>query len=397
MSINSLDNWKLSWSDEFTGNNLDSTKWNYEVNGDGGGNNEQQYYTSRPANSNVSNGIFTITAQQENYMGKPYTSARVTTKNKFSFTYGRVDVRAKLPIGGGMWPAIWLLPQDNFYGTWPMSGEIDIMEYLGQNPRQVFGSLNYGNTSASHWTNNYYTLQNGTFADDYHVFSIIWSPLKIQWFVDGNLYSTKQPSDLGWCETSSCEWRFNKAFFIILNVAVGGNLGGNVTASFPQSMNIDYVRVYQANSGPTGSTGSSGPTGSSGSTGSSGPSGPTGSSGPSGPTGSTGSSGPTGSTGSSGPNSPLITSQILTQWSVDGQTMYNIQVTIKNTTNKNIKNVIFAAPTGIHSIWNTIIINNKLNLPSYIQQYYILKGGEFMFGGIFNNVPNFTPENIIYE
>lgn len=248
---NSPDGYRLIWNDEFNGNKIDRSKWNYEVSDWGGGNNELQYYTSLPTNSFVKDGSLVIQANHETYYGKNYTSARLNTFGKLEFKYGRVDVRAQLPTGQGMWPAIWLLPAEAVYGGWPMSGEIDIMELLGQFPAVVHGSLNYGNDP---WPNQKtisitYQLKQGTFHDDYHVFSVQWEPNIIQWFVDGNLYSTKTPKDLGQCKTGPCTWRFDQNFYLILNVAVGGAWPGSPDAStvFPQQMKVDYVRVYQKN------------------------------------------------------------------------------------------------------------------------------------------------------
>src|SRR3990172_8079735 len=138
-SIPALPGWTLVWDDEFSGASVDLSKWEYEVNGDGGGNNELQYYTSRPVNSFVQDGKLTISAMKESYLGKQFTSARMRTRNKGDWKYGRVEVRAKVPYGRGMWPAIWMLPTDWEYGGWPMSGEIDIMECLGHEPWTVYG------------------------------------------------------------------------------------------------------------------------------------------------------------------------------------------------------------------------------------------------------------------
>lgn len=245
----SLPGWRLVWADEFEGTGLDRTKWEWEVNARGGGNNELQYYTDRPENTRVADGVLTLTARQEDFTGpegtRQYTSARIRTKGKGDWRYGRIEARARLPVGQGIWPAIWMLPTDEAYGGWAGSGEIDIMEYLGQKPREVFGTLHYGGP----WPRNVYsgktyTLPTGTFADDFHVFAIEWEPGEIRWYVDGVHYQTQT------------EWRtegapfpapFDQRFHLILNVAVGGNLPGSPdeTTPFPQSMVVDYVRVYQ--------------------------------------------------------------------------------------------------------------------------------------------------------
>lgn len=248
---------RLAFDDEFNGTSLDLTKWNYEVNGDGGGNNELQYYTNLPTNSYVQNGFLTIQANEQSYMGKAYTSARLNTLSKFSFAYGRVDVSAQLPIGQGLWPAIWMLPEPpvipnpiptstvgdaGVYGAWPLSGEIDIMELIGSLPSQVIGTLVYGTVGNPQFTNNTYNLPSGNFNQAFHLFTLEWNVNTISWYVDGNIYSTKTPTNLG-----TYLWTANAPFFLLLNVAVGGNLPGPPTVStlFPQQMVIDYVRVFQ--------------------------------------------------------------------------------------------------------------------------------------------------------
>ncbi len=252
---NSLDGYQLVWSDEFDGSSIDENKWSYDL-GDGcqlgeelcgWGNNELQYYTERPENAVVSDGILTITARKEVpfFMGEhEYTSARMVTKNKGDWKYGRIDVRAKMPIGQGMWPAIWMLPTDNVYGIWPRSGEIDIMEYLGHEPERMFGTIHYGHDS---WRFNSQglELEEGTFADEFHVFTVIWTENCIQFKMDGedvgepNTRSTTLPTT----------FPFDQDFHLILNLAVGGNLPGppDATTIFPQTLEIDYVRVYQTN------------------------------------------------------------------------------------------------------------------------------------------------------
>jgi beta-glucanase (GH16 family) len=233
------------WADEFNGTTLDLTKWTPIV-GPGGvvaGNNELQYYTDRPANTQVSGGTLKIIALQENYGGNAYTSARMQTKLQGDWLYGRMEARMKLPVGIGMWPAFWLMPTESAYGNWPKSGEIDIMELIGKEPSNVYGTIH------SHDANNNvrsfstkYSLASGTFADDFHIFSMEWSPNKIQFFVDGNLYATKTPTDL-----APSPWRFDKKFYILLNLAMGGAWAGSpdATTTFPQVMEVDYVRVYQ--------------------------------------------------------------------------------------------------------------------------------------------------------
>jgi beta-glucanase (GH16 family) len=236
-SIPELPGWKLVWNDEFNGTAVDPAKWEYEVNGDGGGNNELQYYTARTENSFVQDGKLTIRAQKESYLGKQYTSARMRTRNKGDWKYGHFEVRAKVPYGRGMWPAIWMLPTDWEYGGWPMSGEIDIMECLGQDPWTIYGTIHFGQSVAAHQQmGGKYTRSGESFAADFHVYAIEWDSTSIQWFVDGTKYFTAVKST-----------PFDKRFHILLNVAVGGNWPGSPDefTTFPQTMIVDYMRVYQ--------------------------------------------------------------------------------------------------------------------------------------------------------
>lgn len=236
------DGWNLVWRDEFNGKALDETAWNYEVNGDGGGNNELQYYTDFKTNTWLKNGYFHIKAIKETYKGMLYTSGRINTKNKQDFTYGRFDIRAKVPTQQGIWPAIWMLPTDYEYGSWPQSGEIDIMESVGHLPNTTYGTLHYG----PKWPDNKHTgkeyeLENDL-ADAFHVFSVEWEPNEIRWYIDDVLFSTKTPEDL-----KPYPWPFDKNFHIILNLAIGGNWPGSPDANteFPKYMFVDYVRVFK--------------------------------------------------------------------------------------------------------------------------------------------------------
>jgi beta-glucanase (GH16 family) len=241
--------WNLVWQDEFDGSAIDPAKWEFEVNAWGGGNNELQYYTARPENARVENGVLLITARRETFTGpegtREFTSARLRTRNRGDWTYGRFEIRAKLPIGQGIWPAIWMLPTDNVYGTWAASGEIDIMEYLGQKPNEVFGTLHYG----AKWPKNTHTgqttkLEKGTFHDDFHVFAMEWEPGEIRWYVDDRHYQTQTK----WhTEGHTFPAPFDQRFHLLLNLAVGGNLPGapDKTTPFPQVLAVDYVRVFQ--------------------------------------------------------------------------------------------------------------------------------------------------------
>jgi beta-glucanase (GH16 family) len=239
----------LVWSDEFNSDVIDPNKWEYEVNADGGGNNELQYYTDRLLNSWIEDTVLVIQALKENYTGpggtREYTSARMRTKNKGDWKYGKFEIRAKLPYGKGLWPAIWLLPTDWVYGGWAASGEIDIMELIGNNPAKVYGTLHYGGTyPANVHTGASYVLSEGTFASDYHIFTLEWEPTQMRWYVDGLLYQTQTA---WYTEGHNYPAPFDQRFHLILNVAVGGNWPGNPdeTTLFPQQMEVDYVRVYQ--------------------------------------------------------------------------------------------------------------------------------------------------------
>lgn len=248
-SIPSLPGWELVWNDEFAGPDIDMGKWEYEVNGDGGGNNELQYYTDRPENSYITNGSLVILAKRESYTvgGNTwqYTSARMTTRNKGDWKYGRFDIKAKLPYGQGLWPAIWMMPTNSVYGGWAASGEIDIMELLGQEPNRVYGTLHYGGCYPNNThTGNSYRMPSGSFAGDYHLFTIEWEENEMRWYVDGLLYLTQN----SWStNTAPYPAPFDQKFYMILNVAVGGNWPGNPDDStiFPQAIVVDYVRIYK--------------------------------------------------------------------------------------------------------------------------------------------------------
>lgn len=237
--------WELKWSDEFISAGLpDNTKWGYDVGGSGWGNNELQYYTdSRLENARVENGNLIIEARKEAYGGKNYTSARLVSRNKGDWKYGRIEVKAKLPGGRGTWPAIWMLPTDWVYGAWPASGEIDIMEYVGYDPGIVHGTVHTEayNHSIGTQVGASYSVPNAETA--FHVYAIEWDESKIDFFVDGNKYFTFNN------QGTWQKWPFDQRFHLILNIAIGGNWGGVQGVDdniFPVKMEIDYVRVYQA-------------------------------------------------------------------------------------------------------------------------------------------------------
>ncbi|GGA99049.1 glycoside hydrolase family 16 protein [Puia dinghuensis] len=237
--------YKLVWSDEFNYQGLpDSTKWSYDVGGNGWGNRELEYYTNADtANAVVRNGYLYLTARKEQKDANAYTSARLVTKKKGDWLYGRIEVRAMLPAGRGLWPAIWMLPTDWKYGGWPASGEIDIMENVGFMPDSIFGSIH--TKSFNHVIHTQKTK--GLFIKDlymaFHVYAIEWDAQQVRFYVDGNNYTTFQNTGKGFAE-----WPFDQRFHLLLNIAVGGGWGGQKgvdDAVFPRSMIIDYVRVYQ--------------------------------------------------------------------------------------------------------------------------------------------------------
>lgn len=276
--------WNLVWSDEFGGDAIDQAKWDFDIgNGfyaydanqwvGGWGNNELQYYTRDPDNAFVKDGLLHIRAVKESLHNCGYTSARMKSRKKdggslFNRTYGRFEFRAKLPVGRGVWPAIWMLPQAEKYGSWAASGEIDILEARGQEPTKVLGTLHYG----SRWPANANTSRelvfpdNGTIAD-FHIYTLEWEPGEMRWYVDGRPYATqtfwwsssKTDGDKGAkpaAESDLNPWPapFDQPFYLIMNLAVGGNFLGNPdkTTVFPAEMLVDYVRVYEKAGGPGG-------------------------------------------------------------------------------------------------------------------------------------------------
>lgn len=269
--------WQLVWADEFDGEGIDPAKWSYVIGAGGYGNNELQYYSDREKNVRIESsraqgssralarsrlkaralssprsrararGWLVLEAWDDGLLGSSYTSAKVTTQGKASWRYGRFDVRARLPEGQGLWPAVWMMPNDSRrYGPWPAGGEIDIMELLGHEPKQVHGTLHYGEPHTD--TGATYRLRRGKFSGGFHQFTLEWEPGVFRWYVDGELYQTQTE----WF--SAYEGRkfgagapFDREFYLQLNVAVGGDWPGDPdgTTAFPQAMQVDYVRVYQ--------------------------------------------------------------------------------------------------------------------------------------------------------
>ena len=232
-------NWQLAWSDEFDEATLDPTKWVVDT-GDSFGTDQQDYDTGRPNNIDITGGNLVITAQQESYMGSSYTSGRIETNGNFSQSYGRFEARIQLPKGQGMWPAFWLLGDNYATVGWPACGEIDIMELRGATPATVLGSIH--GPGGDSYSEGFNLSGGATFADGFHVFALEWVPGEIRWYVDDNLYETQAADMLPASQT----WVFDHPFFIILDLAVGGTFGGPTSSAttFPQTMMVDYVRVY---------------------------------------------------------------------------------------------------------------------------------------------------------
>lgn len=242
-SPNSYEGMSLVWEDEFEGNSLNLANWTHETGRgqNGWGNNELQFYRSQ--NTSVQNGYLVISAKKENFSGAEYTSSRIITKDKREFRYGRIDIRAVLPKGQGMWPALWMLGANFSEVGWPACGEIDIMEMVGGNGREntVHGTVHWLAAGQRAEFGGSYRLSSGTLADQFHVYSIIWDAGKIRWLIDNKEFHVidTTPAELD---------EFRRQFFFIFNVAVGGNWPGSPDASttFPQHMIVDYVRVFQA-------------------------------------------------------------------------------------------------------------------------------------------------------
>lgn len=236
----------LIWQDNFEGSAgqlPDSDKWGFDIGTDWG-NAQLEFDTDRPENVSLDgNGNLAIVAREESYNNCAYTSARIVTRGLFEPTYGRIEARIKLPIGQGIWPAFWMLGNDIGSVGWPQCGEIDIMEYRGQQPNIIYGSVHGPGYSGNDALSQVFTLAGGTFNYDFHLFAIEWEDDVIRWYVDDSLYLSLRPSHLG-----GDEWVFDHPFYIILNVAVGGHWVGppNASTVFPQTMLIDYIKVYKA-------------------------------------------------------------------------------------------------------------------------------------------------------
>lgn len=268
--------WKLVWRDEFEGNAVDPLKWDFDIgNGffdykthhwvEGWGNEELQYYTREPANVQVKDSLLTIRALKESLHGCGYTSARLKTRKRdgttlFSKLYGKFEFRAKVPSGKGMWPALWMLPQDDKYGGWAASGEIDVMEIVGEKPTQTLGTVHFGSGyPARELVTHVYDLPGGSTVADWHVYTVEWEPGEIRWLLDGVHWATqtfwwscsKKVDGVGVVARRKADinpWPapFDQPFYLVMNVAVGGNFPGhpNEQTQFPAELVVDYVRVY---------------------------------------------------------------------------------------------------------------------------------------------------------
>jgi beta-glucanase (GH16 family) len=236
LSVNGADTsqYQLVWSDEFNGNSIDTSSWNFEIGGNGWGNHEEEYY--QPANATVENGSLIITGRKEDVQSKHYTSSRMTTKGKHEFLYGRIEARIKIPVGQGFWPAFWMLGSDINSVGWPSSGETDIMEHIN-NDSLIYGTL--------HWNKNGHVQSGDTIISTpsaYHIYAIEWDSSSIRWYVDNTEYHHVDiKNDIN--NTGA----FHKPFFIILNLALGGDWPGQQIDDkrLPAKMYVDYVRVYQ--------------------------------------------------------------------------------------------------------------------------------------------------------
>ncbi len=232
--------WNLVWSDEFDGTKIDPKDWVFDKGGSGWGNVEMEYYTDRPENARIENGMLVIEARQEQYDRLNYTSARINTRGLHEFQYGRIEARMKLPYGQGIWPAFWMLGSN---ASWPLGGEIDIMEYIGKTPDTVYQTVHGPGYSGAKGIGSHFILTADSLKNDFHIYTIEWTKNEIHWYVD---YQEVFKVTLDQIPAGT-QWVFDHPFFIILNLAVGGSWPGfaDDTTVFPQQLKVDYVRVYQ--------------------------------------------------------------------------------------------------------------------------------------------------------
>lgn len=233
---------KLIFEENFESEFLDENKWNIINAGTGFGNNEWQFYTNRTKNIQIINNQLVITAYKEKFEHRYFTSGKITTKGKFFFKYGRVDIKAKLPKGKGLWSALWMLPENNNYGWWPANGEIDIMESLGHQPEKIYGTIHYG--VPHHYHGGDVIIEN---PNEFHTYSVIWEEQSITWLFDDKVIAKTSK----WFSKMENEHEypapFNQEFYLIINLAVGGSFSGypNKETIFPASFIIDSIKVYQ--------------------------------------------------------------------------------------------------------------------------------------------------------
>jgi beta-glucanase (GH16 family) len=247
LPIEPPEGYELVWNDEFDGDTIDPANWTYDIGGWGWGNGEAQYYTDRPENARVENGLLVIEGDFEQYEGSYYTSARLLSQGLQEFQYGYIEARIKVADGVGTWPAFWMLGTDfvrdeeTNEANWPDAGEIDIMEYVGRDPDLVLGTI-HGPGYAGAGGLTTWNRQEFPIGDDFHTFAIDWDEEGIRWYFDGEQYAEKTPASVG-----DREWVFDKPYFLILNLALGGTVGGTIgfDTEFPQYMLVDHVRVYQ--------------------------------------------------------------------------------------------------------------------------------------------------------
>jgi beta-glucanase (GH16 family) len=234
------DVWELIWQDEFEGETVNTENWLFNTGASGWGNNEWQYYTDRTENARIEDGVLVIEARQENFLGSKYTSARMITQYLHTWTYGRVDARIKLPTGKGVWSAFWMLGEDIDKIGWPGCGEIDIMENIGE-PNTIYGTLHGLGYAGGDGIGTSHTLPGTALNQDFHIYAVEWEPEEIRWYLDDDLFQVLSAADL------PGKWVYDHPFFIILNLAIGGNWPGypDGTTVFPQRLYIDYVRVYR--------------------------------------------------------------------------------------------------------------------------------------------------------
>jgi beta-glucanase (GH16 family) len=228
----------LVWSDEFNDRQLNDTYWNRSWNDLGGGNQELQYYTKEAANSYMDNGNLVIQANKEPYLNRNFTSAQLLTQGKKDFQFGKIEIRAKLPKGKGLWSSIYMMPVEKKFGDYPKSGGINVMDFFGNNPNEIFFGSHFGDNKDKIALAK---LEKGNYWDDYHNFSVVWDKDLVRWYIDDKEYMRLSPSDV-----SPASYPFNEKFYLVMQVAIGGIYAGDPDAStvFPQRMLIDYVRVY---------------------------------------------------------------------------------------------------------------------------------------------------------